>query len=265
MPAEVGISLDCAKVAGLFKAAGFLMSAGLALTVGFIGPARDAKGHTPRLGTRVAGLLTAIATGLIWTFLAEPHHRQTLAELAIVFGAASVGIFLLHARALRKPGTRRPTIWSLYLVALAVSGPVALSSTALLITLPKPVEVSISNLVDGMCFSPNALIEGTWQNLPAGYDIWIAASSADGRRFFPEDRKANVTLQGRWDSSLSYEPPAGTRSFYVRALLVTSGPRVALEAYARDPARMGIEKLPEGTLFADRKLVKTSAACSFNR
>jgi hypothetical protein len=252
--------LENSELAGVFKAAGFLMSASVALVFGFLGPTRDARGHVQRLLTRVAALVTALATGLIWASYADPAHRALLASFAIGFGATTVLAFILYQQTLRTAQPRKLMLSGFYLI-LALSGPIALSSTALLVLLPKPIEVKLLAPQAGSCFAPDSLVEGEWQNLPADYDIWVAATKLDGRVFFPEDRKAIKLENGTWESSFGYTPPAGAKGFYIRVMLVNSEGRARFESYAHDTARMGLEELPAGVQVFDRIRMKMGEGC----
>jgi len=256
MPTNPNIFPECGGLTNLLKGAGFLMSEGLALTVGFIGALRDSR--IPPIARRVAGALTAVAVGVIWTFLAEPYQRKVLAICAILSAFVTLLALILFVRL-----TDSQMLLLVY-VAIAVAGPVALSCTALLSMLPKPIQVRILTPHDNDCRQPEQVVEGTWENLPEDHEIWVTASSADGMRFFPEDHEANRSLNGRWDSSLSHKPRGSEQRFYVRALVVSGEARAKLQAWARDPARIEMAELPKGTLFADRIVMRGPAGCSAN-
>ncbi|HEY6768752.1 MAG TPA: hypothetical protein VI386_28680 [Candidatus Sulfotelmatobacter sp.] len=255
---------DGTELAGFFRAAGFLMSAGLALVVGFVGPNRDARGHLQRLLTRLAGLLTALVAGLIWTLLADPLYRPTLAGLAIGFGLATIVAFILYQNEFRTAVPQKSAL-SFYYLALAVSGPIALSSTALLNMLPKPMEVRIVVPMEDTCHVRNSLIEGTWRNLPSDSDLWVSAGTLDGRVLFPEDRKAMKLGNGTWESSFGYEPPSEAKGFYIRVMVLNSEGRAQLERYAQDPARMGLGELPKGVIVGDRVRLRAGGNCSVTK
>ena len=257
----MNVFLDCPQLAGLFRAAGFLMTSGLALVVGFLGPGRDARGHLQRLLIRIAGLLTALVAGLIWTYLGEPVYRRTLAGLAIASGIATVVAFVLYQNAFRSAAPRKTALSFCYL-ALAVTGPVALSSTAVLSMLPKPMEVKIVAPVENSCYVRNQLTQGTWRNLPPDSDLWLAAVTLDGKVLFPEDRKAIKLGNETWESSFGYEPQPEAKGFYVYVMMINNEGRKELENYAQDAARMGLGELPNGAVVADRIKLRTGGDCS---
>jgi len=225
-----------------------------------LGPARDVRGHLHRLLTRIAGLSTALTTGLIWTFLADPLYRPILAALAIGSGVATIVEFIFYLRALRATAPQGPML-SFFYLALAISGPITLSSTALLNMLPKPIEARISAPKEDACYTSVPLIQGTWRNLPADSDIWVAAGTLDGEVLYPEARKATKLVDGRWDSSLAYVPPPETKGFYIRVMVVSGEARSRLESYAQDPARMGLGEPPKGAIVVDRIRVRAGGNC----
>src|SRR5215813_3232822 len=86
------------SLTGLVTTAGTLVSAALALGLTWKRRARwePSEEDIPKGGQRVAGLLTAIATAIIWALLATPTYVPLLTKLAISFGAASAVFLLLY-------------------------------------------------------------------------------------------------------------------------------------------------------------------------
>ena len=247
------ITADQGDLAGLFRVAGFLMSAGAALALTVLGP--PAKGILSKLVKRIAGLLTAVCVGLIWTLCAEPRFRPILILLALVSAGTTIviaGLLVFD----RRENVR--TAAFLYLL-LAVAGPTALSSTALLTMLPKPMELRIIYAPTCRSFATNQQVEGSWRNLPSDSHIWIVVTPRDGTMFFPEVPEANKNLNGTWDSLLSYHPERTEPGFYIRAVIATGEAQDAFMKYEDTPDRMGLERLPFGTMIGDRRWISTNA------
>src|SRR5215471_20653937 len=86
------------SLTGLVTTAGTLMSAALALGLTWKRRARwePSEEDIPKGSQRVAGLLTAVATAIIWTQFATPSGIPVLTRVAISCGIASVVFLLLY-------------------------------------------------------------------------------------------------------------------------------------------------------------------------
>jgi len=188
-------------------------------------------------------------------------YRQTLAGLAIISGVATIAAFILYQNAFRAAAPRKSAV-SFYYLALAVTGPIALSSTAVLSMLPKPIEVKIVAPQENSCYVRNQLVEGTWRNLAPDSDLWLAAVTLDGKVLYPEDRKAIKLGNGKWESSFGYEPPSDAKGFYVYVMIISNEGRTQLENYVQNAARMGLGQLPKGAVVADQIKLRTGGNCS---
>jgi hypothetical protein len=113
-------------------------------------------------------------------------------------------------------------------------------------------EIEITNVAEGDSVVTDVMVKGTSRNIPGDNRIWLVIYSHPVKRFYPQERPADMQVGGDWSSRCYFgiREDVGER-FDVMAILADKDAQQSFNEYLKNAEAErdwgGLEEIPEHT------------------